>query len=215
MPRVSTERSVVFVVDDDSRVREALTTLLQSAGLEVASFASATAFLEAERPDAAGCLLLDLNLPDVSGLELQAELLEQQAPPIVFLTGQGDIPSSVKAIKAGAVEFLSKPVGGDELMRAIAAALDVDRAARRRRAEHAELQQRFNRLTPRERQVLPYVVAGLANKVTASELGTSVITIAIHRGHIMQKMGAQSLAELVRLADKLGVSPVSDSSGTP
>jgi FixJ family two-component response regulator len=209
MPYVESERSVVFVVDDDARVREALTTLLESAGLEVISFPSAKAFLEVDRPDAAGCLLLDLDLPDISGLQLQAELLEQQAPPIVFLTGHGDIPSSVKAMKAGAVEFLSKPVGDAELMRAIAVAIDVDRAARHRRAEHLELQRRYDRLTARERQVLPYVVAGLANKVTASDLGTSVVTIAIHRGHIMQKMGAQSLAELVRLADKLGVSPVS------
>lgn len=209
MPYVESERSVVFVVDDDARVREALTTLLESAGFEVISFPSATAFLEADRPDAAGCLLLDLDLPDISGLELQAELLEQQAPPIVFLTGHGDIPSSVKAMKAGAVEFLSKPAGDAELMRAIAAAIDVDRAARRRRAEQLELQRRYDRLTTRERQVLPYVVAGLANKVTASDLGTSVVTIAIHRGHIMRKMEAQSLAELVRLADKLGVSPVS------
>jgi FixJ family two-component response regulator len=207
-------RSVVFVVDDDSRVRDALTTLLASAGLEVAAFASATAFLEADKPDAPACLLLDLDLPDISGLELQKELLERQAPPIVFLTGHGDIPSSVKAMKAGAVEFLSKPVGDDELLRAIDAAIAVDRTARSQRAELSELQRRYERLTPREREVLPYVVAGLANKVTASELGTSVVTIAIHRGHIMQKMGARSLAELVRLADRLGIpSATSGSSG--
>lgn len=205
---MATDRAVVYVVDDDDRVREALTALLASAGFDVVSFASATAFLEAERPDTAGCLLLDLDLPDISGLALQAELLEQQAPPIVFLTGHGDVPSSVRAMKAGAVEFLSKPVGDDELMRAITAAVDVDRVARSRRAELSELQQRYERLTPRERQVLPYVVAGLANKVTANELGTSVITIAIHRGHIMQKMKAQSLADLVRLADKLSIPPV-------
>jgi FixJ family two-component response regulator len=207
-------RSVVFVVDDDSRVRDALTTLLASAGLEVAAFASATAFLEADKPDAPACLLLDLDLPDISGLELQQELLERQAPPIVFLTGHGDIPSSVKAMKAGAVEFLSKPVGDDELLRAIDAAIAVDRTARSQRAELSELQRRYERLTPREREVLPYVVAGLANKVTASELGTSVVTIAIHRGHIMRKMGARSLAELVRLADRLGIpSATSGSSG--
>ncbi len=211
---MATDRAVVYVVDDDHRVREALTTLLASAGFEVVSFGSATAFLEAERPDAAGCLLLDLDLPDISGLALQAELLEQQAPPIVFLTGHGDVPSSVRAMKAGAVEFLSKPVGDDELVRAITAAVDVDRAARRHRAELAELRQRYERLTPRERQVLPYVVAGLANKITANELGTSVITIAIHRGHIMQKMKALSLADLVRLADKLGISPARSISDT-
>lgn len=205
----------MFVVDDDPRVRQALTSLLASAGFEVASFASATAFLHADRPDSAACLVLDLDLPDISGLELQTQLLEQQAPPIVFLTGHGDIPSSVKAMKAGAVEFLTKPVGNDELIRAIGSAVEVDRAARRSRSELLALRQRYERLTPRERQVLPYVVAGLANKVTASELGTSGITIAIHRGHIMHKMGAQSLAELVRLADQLGVPPVRTGSGRP
>lgn len=205
----------MFVVDDDSRVRDALTTLLASAGLEVAAFASATAFLEADKPDAPACLLLDLDLPDISGLELQKELLERQAPPIVFLTGHGDIPSSVKAMKAGAVEFLSKPVGDDELLRAIDAAIAVDRTARSQRAELSELKRRYERLTPREREVLPYVVAGLANKVTASELGTSVVTIAIHRGHIMRKMGARSLAELVRLADKLGIPSTMSGSSAP
>jgi FixJ family two-component response regulator len=205
----------VFVVDDDPRVRDALTTLLASAGLEVAAFASATAFLEADKPDAPACLLLDLDLPDISGLELQKELLERQAPPIVFLTGHGDIPSSVKAMKAGAVEFLSKPVGDDELLTAIDAAIALDRTARSQRAELSELKRRYERLTPREREVLPYVVAGLANKVTASELGTSVVTIAIHRGHIMQKMGARSLAELVRLADKLGIPSAMSGSSAP
>jgi FixJ family two-component response regulator len=208
-------RSVVFVVDDDSRVRDALTALLASAGLEVAAFASATAFLEADKPDAPACLLLDLDLPDISGLELQKELLERQAPPIVFLTGHGDIPSSVKAMKAGAVEFLSKPVGDDELLSAIDAAIALDRTARSQRAELSELKRRYERLTPREREVLPYVVAGLANKVTASELGTSVVTIAIHRGHIMRKMGARSLAELVRLADKLGIPSAMSGSSAP
>jgi FixJ family two-component response regulator len=212
---MTSERSVVFVVDDDPRVRDALTTLLASAGLEVAAFASATAFLEADKPDTPACLLLDLDLPDISGLELQKELLERQAPPIVFLTGHGDIPSSVKAMKAGAVEFLSKPVGDDELLTAIDAAIALDRTARSQRAELSELKRRYERLTPREREVLPYVVAGLANKVTASELGTSVVTIAIHRGHIMQKMGARSLAELVRLADKLGIPSAMSGSSAP
>jgi FixJ family two-component response regulator len=212
---MKSERTVVFVVDDDSRVRDALTTLLASAGLEVAAFASATAFLEADKPDAPACLLLDLDLPDISGLELQKELLERQAPPIVFLTGHGDIPSSVKAMKAGAVEFLSKPVGDDELLSAIDAAIALDRTARSQRAELSELKRRYERLTPREREVLPYVVAGLANKVTASELGTSVVTIAIHRGHIMRKMGARSLAELVRLADKLGIPSAMSGSSAP
>jgi FixJ family two-component response regulator len=212
---MESERSVVFIVDDDSRVREGLTALLASAGMETMAFPSAMAFLHAERPDLPGCLLLDLDLPDINGLELQRELSEQYAPPIVFLTGHGDIPSSVRAIKAGAVEFLSKPVGDVELLRAIAEAIAIDRGLRSQRAELAELQRRYDHLTPRERQVLPYVVAGLANKVTASELGTSGITIAIHRGHIMRKMGAQSLAELVRLADKLGVTPADSGSTEP
>lgn len=213
---MTNERSIVFVVDDDFRVRAALSALLASVGLDVAAFASATEFLETDKPDAPACLLLDLDLPDISGLELQQELMDRLAPPIVFLTGHGDIPSSVKAMKAGAVEFLSKPVDDEELLRAIAAAIALDRAARSRRGELAELQRRYERLTPREREVLPYVVAGLANKVTASELGTSGITIAIHRGHIMRKMGARSLAELVRLADRLGVSwPTSGTSTSP
>src|SRR5262245_2847245 len=198
---------VVFVVDDDERVREALSSLLGSAGLEVVVFASATEFLEAEKPDTAACLVLDLELPDIHGLELQKELAEREAPPIVFITGHGDVPSSVKAMKAGAVEFLSKPFGDEELLRAIDAALALDRAERLKRSERLALVDRYERLTPREREVLPYVVAGFANKQTAGELGTSEITIGVHRGQIMRKMGARSLAELVRLADKLGIRP--------
>jgi FixJ family two-component response regulator len=200
------ERAVVFVVDDDSRVRDALSSLLASAGLEVQVFGSAAAFLEADKPDAPACLVLDLELPDINGLELQKELAEREAPPIVFLTGHGDVASSVKAMKAGAVEFLSKPVGDEELLRAINEGLTLDRSLRLKRSQHAELQRRYERLTPREREVLPYVVAGFANKVTAVELGTSEITIGVHRGQIMRKMGARSLAELVRFADTLGVS---------
>jgi FixJ family two-component response regulator len=198
----------VFVVDDDARVREALSSLLASAGLEVAVFASATEFLNADKPDAAACLVLDLELPDVHGLELQRALAERAAPPIVFITGHGDIPSSVKAMKAGAVEFLSKPFGDEELLRAIDVAIQLDRVERLKRSERAELERRYERLTPREREVLTFVVAGFANKVTASELGTSEITIGVHRGQIMRKMGATSLAELVRLADKLGIPAV-------
>jgi len=204
---MTAERPVVFVVDDDPRVRDALASLLASASLEVAVFASATEFLEADKPDAAACLVLDLELPDINGLQLQKELAEREAPPIVFLTGHGDIPSSVKAMKAGAVEFLSKPVGEDELLRAIDAAIALDRAERLRRSERVALKDRYERLTPREREVLTFVVAGFANKQTAGELGTSEITIGVHRGQIMRKMGARSLAELVRLADKLGIRP--------
>jgi FixJ family two-component response regulator len=196
---------IVFVVDDDFRVREALSSLISSVGLRVAVFNSATQFLESEKPDAPACLVLDLQLPGTSGLELQRQLLTEDAPPIVFISGHGDIPSSVRAMKAGAVEFLPKPFNDQELLQAIDAAIARDRTARRRRSELAELQGRYNLLTPREREVLPFVVAGCANKVTAAELGTAEITIGVHRGQIMRKMGARSLAELVRMADALGI----------
>src|SRR5262245_24655181 len=170
---MTADRQVVFVVDDDARLREALSSLLASAGLEVAVFASATEFLNADKPDAAACLVLDLELPDIHGLDLQKELAEREAPPIVFITGHGDIPSSVKAMKAGAVEFLSKPFGDEELLRAIDVAIALDRAERLKRSERVELNERYERLTPREREVLTFVVAGFANKVTAGELGTA------------------------------------------
>ena len=204
---MSFEGSIVFVVDDDDRVRSALCGLLASAGHRVSSFASASAFLSCERPDMPACLLLDLALPGLSGLELQQALATTGGPPIVFVTGQGDVPTSVKAMKAGAVEFLSKPFGDEELLRAIDAALVLDRGAREKRAERADLQRRHGQLTPREREVLPFVVAGFANKQTAGELGTSEITIGVHRGQVMRKMGARSLAELIRMADKLGIRP--------
>jgi len=204
---MTTDRPVVFVVDDDARVREALSSLLASAGLDVAAFATATEFLNADKPDAAACLVLDLQLPDIHGLQLQEELAERETPPIVFITGHGDVPSSVKAMKAGAVEFLPKPFDDQELLRAIDAAITLDRAERLKRSERSALKERYERLTPREREVLTFVVAGFANKQTAAELGTSEITIGVHRGQVMRKMGARSLAELVRLADKLGVLP--------
>jgi FixJ family two-component response regulator len=199
------DKPVVFVVDDDYRVREALSSLISSTGLGVAAFGSAAEFLESEKPDSPACLVLDLELPDTSGLELQRELAAGIAPPIVFISGHGDVPSSVRAMKAGAIEFLSKPFGDEELLRAIDAAISLDRSARQRRSELAELQKHYALLTPREREVLPHVTAGLANKQTAAELGTSEITIGVHRGQIMRKMGARSLAELVRMADKLGI----------
>jgi len=199
------DRPVVFVVDDDYRVREALSSLISSAGLDVAAFGSAAEFLEAEKPDTPACLVLDLELPDTSGLELQRELAAGIAPPIVFISGHADIPSSVRAMKAGAIEFLSKPFGDEELLQAIDAAISMDRSARRRRSELEELRRHYALLTPREREVLPFVTAGLANKQTAAELGTSEITIGVHRGQVMRKMGAHSLAELVRMADKLGI----------
>jgi FixJ family two-component response regulator len=202
---VTPDNPIVFLVDDDPRVREALCSLLSSVGLCVAAFGSAADFLAFEKPDAPSCLVLDLQLPDVSGLELQRELAGGEAPPIIFITGHGDVPSSVRAMKAGAIEFLSKPFGEQELLQAIDAALAVDRTAREKRSELAELRKTYALLTPREREVLPFVVAGFANKETAGELGTSEITIGVHRGQIMRKMGARSLAELVRMADKLGI----------
>jgi FixJ family two-component response regulator len=202
---VTSDNPMVFLVDDDPRVREALCSLLSSVGFRVAAFGSAAEFLEFEKPDAPSCLILDLQLPDVNGLELQRELAGGEAPPIVFITGHGDIPSSVRAIKAGAVEFLAKPFGEEELLQAIQAAVALDKTARERRSELAELRKSHSLLTPREREVLPFVVAGFANKETAAELGTSEITIGVHRGQIMRKMGARSLAELVRMADKLGI----------
>ena len=194
---------IVFVVDDDHRVREALCRLLSAAGLAVAAFGSAVEFLESEKPDAPSCLILDLRMPGIGGLELQEQLAAGDAPPIVFVTGHGDIPSTVRAMKAGAVEFLSKPVGEEELLRAIDSAIARDREARRKRSELAVLQNHYAALTPREREVLPFVVAGFANKQAAADLGIAENTVAVHRGQIMRKMGARSLAELVRMADKL------------
>lgn len=207
---MNADNPVVFVVDDDHRVREALSSLISSVGLRVAVFGSAAEFLESKKPDAPACLVLDLQLPGISGLELQQRLAD--APPIVFITGHGDIPSSVRAMKAGAIEFLSKPFDDQELLRAIHAAIDQDRVARRKRSELAELQRRYNLLTPREREVLPFVVAGFANKQTGADLGTSEITIGVHRGQVMRKMAAKSLADLVRMADQLGIARAADQS---
>ncbi|HEY2466503.1 MAG TPA: response regulator [Terracidiphilus sp.] len=204
------ESPIVFVVDDDYRVREALSSLISSAGFRVAVFSSAADFLQSEKPDAPGCLILDLQLPGTSGLELQQQLADGDAPPIIFISGHGDVSSSVRAMKRGATEFLSKPFGDEELLQAIDAAISLDRTAREKRSELAELQRHYNLLTPREREVLPFVVAGFANKVTAADLGTSEITIGVHRGQIMRKMGAKSLAELVRMADKLGITHITD-----
>lgn len=202
---MSTERPMVFVVDDDQRVREALSNLLSSAGYLVATFASAAAFLAFEKPDHPGCLVLDLNLPGVSGLELQEQLAAAPAPPIVFITGHGDVPSTVRAMKKGAVEFLQKPFTETDLLRAIDAAIALDQTARLKRSELEILRERYALLTPRERDVLPLVVSGLLNKQTAAELGTSEITVRVHRGQIMRKMAARSLPDLVRMADKLGL----------
>jgi len=199
------ERPVVYVVDDDARVRESLSDLIESMGFEVATFTTALEFIEVQRADAPGCLILDLNLPGANGLQLQQALVGSDAPPIVFLSGHADIPSSVRAMKAGAIEFLTKPFRQEELVQAIENAVALDRVARQKRSVLAELQGRYNRLTPREREVLPLVASGRLNKQTAAELGTSHITVRVHRGQIMHKMGAQSLSELVRMAETLGL----------
>jgi FixJ family two-component response regulator len=199
------EQSIVYVLDDDARVRESLTALLSSMGRKVVAFASATEYLQFSRPDLPGCLVLDLDMPEITGLELQRQLADQEGPPIVFLTGHGDIPSTVKAMKAGAIEFLSKPWDEEELVQAIDVAIAADGQARVMYAELNALRKRYASLTPRERDVLPFVVSGLLNKQTAGELGTSEITIRIHRGQIMRKMAADSLADLVRMAAKLGI----------
>jgi FixJ family two-component response regulator len=200
------ESSLIFLVDDDPRVREALSSLLESTGFRSAAFETAAAFLEFEKPDCPSCLILDLELPDLDGLEVQKRLSDADGPPIVFLTGHADVPSSVRAMKAGAVEFLQKPVRKQELLEAIGEGLRRDRLARAARFTLAELRTKYDMLTPREQEVLPFVVAGFANKQTAAELGNSGFTVGIQRGNIMRKMGARSLAELVRMADTLGVS---------
>jgi FixJ family two-component response regulator len=203
---MSKDKPIIYVLDDDYRVREALSSLLSSVGFRVEVFASAAEYLKFKKPDSPACLILDLELPGMSGLELQREISGGDAPAIVFVTGHGDVPSSVRAIKAGAVEFLLKPFDDQELLRAIDAAIAQDREERLKRAEMTELQRRYALLTPREREVLPFVVAGFLNKQTAAELGNSEITIQVHRGQIMRKMEASSLADLVKMAGKLGIS---------
>lgn len=195
---------IVFVVDDDRGICEALTDLLSSFDLNVVAFGSAAEYVAYPKPDVPACLVLDVELPDANGLDLQSQA-GQLHPQIVFITGHGDIPKSVRAIKAGAIDFLTKPLKESELIRAIRAAIAQDETARRERAEVAELHRRLSCLTPREREVLPLVVSGFLNKQAAAELGISEITIQIHRGKIMRKMEADSLAELVRMAGRLEI----------
>lgn len=199
-------RPFVFVVDDDQAVCTALKRLIRSIGLEVETFTSARDFLRAKRADAPGCVVLDVRLPDLSGLNLQEKLTEAKIDlPIIFITGHGDIPMTVRAMKAGALEFLTKPIKDQELLDAIQRGIEKHRVQLLRRAEISELQAHYESLTPRERQVFPLVARGMLNKQIAAELGASEKTIKVHRGQVMGKMKADSVADLVRIAEKLGL----------
>jgi FixJ family two-component response regulator len=194
----------IFVIDDDVSVRQALESLIKSVGWQVRTFKNAPDFLHSGEIDAPGCLILDVRLPGLSGLDLQRSLAERKNHlPIIFLTGHGDIPMSVRAMKAGAVEFLTKPFREQDLLDAIRLAIDRDHTVQQQQSELAELSERYDTLTPREREVMGLVVSGLLNKQAAASLGLSEVTIKVHRGQVMQKMHAQSLAELVKMADKL------------
>jgi RNA polymerase sigma factor (sigma-70 family) len=203
---VTESEAIVYVIDDDAQTREALKNLMRSVGLHAEVFASAQDFLRSKRPDVPACLVLDVRLRGLSGLDLQKRMAEAKIEvPIIFITGYGDIPMTVQAMKAGAVEFLTKPFRNQELLDAIQQALERDRTTREQRAKNDELYDRYDSLTPREREVMTLVVAGLLNKQIAGELGTSETTVKNHRHQLMEKMGADSVAELVKMAYKLGI----------
>jgi FixJ family two-component response regulator len=197
---------LVFIVEDDESMRRALSNLFQSVGLEVEMFGSASEMLQAKLPDVASCLVLDVRLPGLSGLDFQAELAKANIHiPIIFMSGHGDIPMTVRAMKSGAVDFLTKPFRDQDMLDAVTVAIERDRKRREAGKVVANLQTHFETLTPREREILALVSSGLMNKQIAAELGLAEITVKIHRGHIMRKMGAKSLADLVRKAETLGV----------
>jgi FixJ family two-component response regulator len=198
--------NVVFVIDDDASLRESLSSLLRSIGLYVELFDSAAQFLKSKLPDVPSCLVLDVRLPGLSGLDFQAELIKNNVHvPIIFITGHGDIPMSVRAMKAGAIEFLTKPLREQDLLDAVQAGLDRDRTRRESDRTVTELRSKYDSLTAREREVIGYVASGLMNKQIAGEIGISEITVKVHRGNLMRKMGARSLADLVRMVDALGI----------
>jgi FixJ family two-component response regulator len=200
------EEPVVFVIDDDRAIREALQSLLRSVGFRVELFDSAAGFTESALPDVPSCIVLDIRLPRLSGLDFQAELAKAGLDlPIIFITGHGDIPMSVQAMKAGAVDFLAKPFRDQELLDAVISAIERDRSRREEKRKTSRLRSRYDSLTPREREVMGLVTSGLMNKQIAADLGLSEITVKIHRGHVMRKVGAKSLADLVKMAVTLGI----------
>jgi FixJ family two-component response regulator len=197
---------IIYLVDDDASVRDALSEMLTSLGREVLTFAAGHEYLRYDRTDSAACLIVDMMLPDMNGLDLQNRLPQQNSPPIIFISRHADIPATVRAIKAGAIEFLTKPISLPALHTAIETAFAQDRQRRYRHSEVELLRKRFSSLTPREREVLPLVAEGLLNKQAAAVLGIREVTLQVHRGQIMRKMAARSFAELVRMAEKLGIS---------